>query len=88
MKLKSKITHHASRAEVLAEIKSLEIYDREDQEVENPFSKRTCILTPEAVALYDYINGVQIMNAGGMRLMVALEVFRTKWPKEYMILLD
>ena len=59
----------------------------EREMVENPFSKEVVELSPEAVAIYDVIKGAEmtedydLMNTG-------LDVFRTNWPAEYMILLD
>lgn len=55
------------------------------EEVTNPFSGVSCLLEPEAVAVYDYIHGCIALDDC---YSDALRYFREKWPKEYMILLD
>lgn len=63
------------------------ILDKEPVEVTNPYSGRSCMLTPEAVAVYDVIKGSEIM--GNYDLMgKGLEWFSTHYPAEYFILLD
>lgn len=63
------------------------ILDLEDQEVRNPFSGATCMLTPKAVAVYDCIMGGQ-MTGDYKMVRKGLEWFRKNYPSEYMTLLD
>jgi hypothetical protein len=63
------------------------IYDTEPVEVENPFSGETATLTPEEVAVYDYIKGCEIMgDYDGVRK--GLDWFSRVNPDAYMTLLD
>jgi hypothetical protein len=63
------------------------VLDKEPVEVTNPFSGDSCVLTPEAVAVYDTIKGCEMM--GDYRMVrKGLEWFREFFPKEYMVLLD
>jgi hypothetical protein len=63
------------------------IYDTEPVEVENPFSGETATLTPEEVAVYDYIKGCEIMgDYDGVRK--GLDWFSRANPDAYMTLLD
>jgi hypothetical protein len=65
-----------------------------DEWVRNPLSGEECKLTPQAVAVYDFIMGVQMMHPNGMphkaikELRSGLDWFRNHYPKEYMTLLD
>ena len=63
------------------------IMDSEPVEVRNPFSGESCILEPDAVAVYDSIMGA---NMTGNYKMVekGCNWFRKYFPVEYMILLD
>jgi hypothetical protein len=63
------------------------IYDTEPVEVRNPFSGETAVLDPEAVAVYDYLKGCELMGDHVM-LRKALEWFIENHPDEYMTLLD
>lgn len=65
----------------------LELVDTEPVTVTNPFSGESCVLQPEAVALYDYIKGSELLELYE-NLEKGLTAFRKRWPKEYMILLD
>lgn len=65
----------------------LALFDTEPAEVTNPYSGRSVVLEPEAIALYDFIKGAEIMNLT-TELRKGLAAFRKRWPKEYMILLD
>lgn len=40
----------------------IKIMDSEPVEVRNPFSGETCMLTPEEVAVYDYLKGSELMG--------------------------
>ena len=55
--------------------------------ITNPFSGESCVLSPEAVAVYDTIKGCEYFrDYEGMRQ--GLDWFRENYPEEYMILLD
>lgn len=66
----------------------------DNEYVRNPFSGEGCELTPEGVAVYDFIMGVQMMHPNGMptkaikELRAGLDWFRKYFPAEYMTLLD
>lgn len=63
------------------------IFDKEPVEVTNPFSGESCILQPDAVAVYDCLKGAEMM--GDVKtLRAGLEWFRKYFPEEYMVLLD
>ena len=63
------------------------IFDDEPQEVENRFGYGSCILEPDAVAVYDMIMGAEIM--GNYELMdLGKDWFLKHFPDQYMILLD
>jgi hypothetical protein len=63
------------------------ILDNEPVEVTNPFSGQSCILVPEAVAVYDCITGANITGNYDM-VRKGLDWFMEHFPQEYMILLD
>jgi hypothetical protein len=63
------------------------IYDTEPVKVENPFSGESCMLTPEAVAVYDTIRGCEMVGDYKM-VRKGLDWFRKHFPAEYMVLLD
>ena len=63
------------------------ILDEEPVEVQNPFSGETAVLSPEEVAVYDYLKGCELMgDVPGLRR--ALDWFARKNPEAYMTLLD
>lgn len=63
------------------------IFDDEPQEVENRFGYGSCVLEPDAIAVYDMIMGAELM--GNYELMdLGKDWFLKYFPKEYMILLD
>ena len=63
------------------------IWDTEPVEVENRFGYGSCILPPDAVAVYDCIQGAEM--CGNWEMMnQGLDWFRKHFPDEYMILLD
>ena len=63
------------------------ILDDAPVEVQNPFSGESCMLTPEAVAVYDVIKGREMF--GDYDTMdKGLAWFAKYFPKEYMTLLD
>lgn len=63
------------------------ILDTESVEVKNPFSGQSCMLTPEAVAVYDCITGAN-MTGDYKTVRKGLDWFRKYFPEEYMVLLD
>jgi bacillopeptidase F (M6 metalloprotease family) len=63
------------------------IYDSEPVFVENPYSGQGCMLTPEAVAVYDVIKGAEMMGQYEI-VRQGLGWFREHFPAEYMTLLD
>jgi hypothetical protein len=63
------------------------VIDKEPVEVQNPFSGETCMLTPEAVAVYDVIKGSE-MFGDYETVRKGLDWFAKNFPKEYMVLLD
>ena len=63
------------------------ILDDEPVEVQNPFSGECATLSPEEVAVYDYIKGCELMrDYDGVRK--GLDWFSRKNPEAYMTLLD
>ena len=63
------------------------ILDNEPVEVTNPFSGQSCMLVPEAVAVYDCITGANLTGNYDM-VRKGLDWFMEHFPQEYMILLD
>ena len=63
------------------------ILDNEPVEVTNPFSGQSCMLVPEAVAVYDCITGANLTGNYDM-VRKGLDWFIEHFPQEYMILLD
>ena len=53
--------------------------------VTNPYSGESCMLIPEAIAVYDFIKGAEMT---GTSFHKELDYFMRKWPSEYMTLLD
>lgn len=63
------------------------VYDLEPVAVTNPFSGESYTLTPEEVAVYDYLKGCELMqDYKGLRQ--GLDWFMTNNPEAYMVLLD
>lgn len=67
-------------------INSLEI-GSSSETIVNPWSQNSCELEPQAVALYDYIQGAQSLN-WQKELRIGLTLFRKLYPDAYMVLLD
>ena len=63
------------------------IRDTEPQKVTNPMSGESCMLTPQAVAVYDTLRGAE-MFGDVETLRKGLDWFRKHYAREYMILLD
>lgn len=59
----------------------------ESEIVKNPFSGESCLLSPEAVAVYDTIQGCE-MFGDWQGVRKGLDWFRKHYPEEYMVLLD
>ena len=65
----------------------IQVLDETNVTVTNPFSGASCELTPEEVAVYDYLQGCQLMqDYKGLRK--CLDWFIKNNVKAYMILLD
>jgi hypothetical protein len=63
------------------------ILDNEPVEVANPFSGETAVLTPEEVAVYDYIKGCELLgDYAGVRK--GIDWFIDNNAEAYMTLLD
>ena len=63
------------------------IYDTENVVVKNPYSGDSIELTPEEVAVYDYLKGCEMMgDYKGLRK--GLDWFIDNNPEAYMTLLD
>ena len=63
------------------------ILDKEPVEVRNPFSGESAVLSPEEVAVYDYLKGCELMG-DYKNLRKALEWFMKNNAEAYMTLLD
>ena len=63
------------------------ILDAEPVRITNPFSGESCMLEPDAVAVYDCIMGAQYIN-DYKTIRKGLDWFRKYFPAEYMTLLD
>lgn len=59
----------------------------EDTRVKNPFSGESCMLTPEALAVYDTIKGAEILG-NPVIVSKGCSWFQANYPEEYWILLD
>ncbi len=65
----------------------IQIYDTEPVAVKNPFSGESYTLTPEEVAVYDYLKGCELMgDYTGVRK--GLDWFMDNNADAYMALLD
>jgi len=63
------------------------ILDKEPVLVQNRFGGDSCMLTPEAVAVYDSISGAEMIG-DYVRVQQGLDWFLEYFPEEYMVLLD
>jgi len=66
---------------------NLEIFS-ENEKMTNPYSGESVELVPEAVAVYDFIKGCEMLKAYPDDFDIARYWFAENFPKEYMILLD
>ena len=65
----------------------IQVLDNEPVEVRNRFSGEPCVLTPEEVAVYDYLMGCEMMgDYKGLRK--GLDWFIDNNAEAYMTLLD
>ena len=67
--------------------KGLEILDKEPVEIANPYSGEKVTLQPDAVAVYDYIKGSEVLQQY-KAVRKGLDWFRKHEPDAYMVLLD
>ncbi|HAT65153.1 MAG TPA: hypothetical protein DCS66_11215 [Flavobacteriaceae bacterium] len=67
--------------------KGLEILDKEPVEVANPYSGEKVMLQPDAVAVYDWIKGSEVLQQY-KAVRKGLDWFRKHEPDAYMVLLD
>ena len=67
--------------------KGLKILDEEPVEVANPYSGEKVTLQPDAVAVYDYIKGSEVLRQYEA-VRKGLDWFRKHEPVAYMVLLD
>ena len=63
------------------------VYDKEPVLITNRLSGESCMLTPEAVAVYDTIIGAEMVGRYDI-VRQGLDWFREHFPNEYYILLD
>jgi hypothetical protein len=63
--------------------------------VTNHYTGESCELSPEQIAIYDFIKGSEVLIEVGategsilINFNQALKCFREQWPKEYLTLLD
>ena len=63
------------------------ILDKDPVEVANPYTKETCMLKPDAIAVYDTIKGAEVFKEERL-VRKGLDWFKEHEPKAYMILLD
>lgn len=59
----------------------------EKETVRNPFSGESCLLEPDAVAVYDTLTGANMLG-DYKTVQKGLDWFRKHFSKEYMVLLD
>lgn len=65
----------------------IQVYDKENVDVKNPFSGETFNLTPEEVAVYDYLKGCEMIgDYEGLRR--GIDWFMDNNVEAYMALLD
>jgi hypothetical protein len=60
---------------------------KEPELIKNKFGFGECTLEPEAVAVYDVIQGAEVMGLYG-EMQKGIDWFRKNYPEEYMVLLD
>jgi hypothetical protein len=65
----------------------IQVYDTENVSVSNPFSGESIMLTPEEVAVYDYLKGCEMLG-DYIGLRKGIDWFLENNTKAYMTLLD
>ena len=65
----------------------LKIMDAEPKEVTNPFSGESVVLQPDAIAVYDFIKGAEVLGHHD-DLREGIDWFMQHEPEAYMTLLD
>ena len=65
----------------------LKIMDAEPKKVTNPFSGESVVLQPDAIAVYDFIKGAEVLGHGD-DLREGIDWFMQHEPEAYMTLLD
>lgn len=68
------------------EIRDLVVFDKPET-VANPFTGESVELRPEAVAVYDWIKGAEML-CDYNSVEIGLGIFMRNWPEAYMALLD
>ena len=68
------------------EIRDLVVFDKPET-VANPFTGESVELCPEAVAVYDWIKGAEML-CDYSSVEIGLGIFMRNWPEAYMALLD
>lgn len=63
------------------------ILDDKPEEVRNELSGGSCMLEPDAIAVYDMIKGAEMFNDFEI-VRKGCDWFKKYFPKEYMVLLD
>ena len=66
------------------------IFDSESKVVTSPVNGNSVELTPQAIAVYDFILGTEMFGSQYMieERIKCIDWFREYYPKEYMVLLD
>ena len=64
------------------------IFDSESKVVTSPVNGNSVELTPEAIAVYDFILGTEMFGTMIEERIKCIDWFREYYPKEYMVLLD
>ena len=65
----------------------LKIMDAEPKKVTNPFSGESVVLQPDAIAVYDFIKGAEVLGHSD-DLREGIDWFMQHEPEAYMTLLD
>ena len=68
------------------EVRDLVVFEKPET-VANPFSGELVELCPEAVAVYDWIKGAEML-CDYRSVETGLGIFMRNWPEAYMVLLD
>jgi hypothetical protein len=66
----------------------LQVFDTESKVITSPVNGNSVELTPEAIAVYDFILGTEMLGSMIEERIKCIDWFRECYPKEYMLLLD